>query len=300
MTQRLFLFLVVFLVALLVAGCAVQAEEPPAAEVAADPPEPISAAVVGYAERLSAGDLEGTLAFFEDDAKMYLLGLPPTGTEIYNGKDQIKAMLADNIANHFKMEVEVLSVVDDVVTARTTTWHDFTREIGVAPVEATGIYVIKEGKIATEAWHVSEGSLAKIKAALAEMMPPQPEEPAEPASPVSEMTVTIAGGTCTYEGPSALQAGPVAVTLDIQDLDKEKYALTFFNLDPGKEMADLMASTIGDQPAWTHLLALPNDKKPGEVTEFKVTMNKGPVYGVCWSSPPDLAIGGIGPFTIVE
>ena len=84
-------------------------------------------------------------------------------------------MFEENIASHFKMEVEVLSVVDDVVTARMTTWHDFTREIGVAPVEATGIYVIKDGKIATEAWHVSEGSLAKLKAALAEMMPPEPE-----------------------------------------------------------------------------------------------------------------------------
>ena len=180
-------------------------------------PIPISAAVVGYAERLSVGDLEGTLAYFDDNARMYLLGLPPEGFEMYSSKEQIRTMLEENIANHFKMEVEVLDVVDDVVTARTTTWHDFTREIGVAPLEATGVYVIKDGKITTEAWHVSEESLAKIKSALAKMMPEEPEVEAPTETPVSEMAVTIADGTCTYDGPLALKAGQVAVTMDVQD-----------------------------------------------------------------------------------
>ena len=100
-----------------------------------------------------------------------MLRLPPGGFEILRDKDQIQPMFEENIASQFKMQVEVLSVVDDVVTARTTTWHDFTREIGAAPVEAPKTCVIKDGKIATEAWHVSEGSLAKLKSALAEMMP---------------------------------------------------------------------------------------------------------------------------------
>jgi hypothetical protein len=228
---------------------------------------------------------------------MYLFGLPPTGTELYNGKEQIKAMLEENIANHFKMEVEVLDVDEDVVTARTITWHDFTREIGVAPVEATAVYVIKDGKITTEAWHVSEASLAKIKSALGEL----PSEPAaQAATPASAIKVTIADGACTYEGAPALQAGSVAVTLDVQDRDKDSYLLIFVTLDPDKDFSDLMAATIGDQPSWAHLVAMPNEKKPGESTAFNVTMKKGLVYGICLSEPPELAIGGIGPFTIVE
>jgi hypothetical protein len=111
-------------------------------------------------------DKRRTLAYFHDDANLYLLGLPPGGFEILRGKDQIQPMFEENIACHIKMEVEVLNVVDDVVTARTTTWHDFTREIGAAPVEVPGIYVIRDGKIATEAWHVSEGSLAELKSTL--------------------------------------------------------------------------------------------------------------------------------------
>lgn len=301
MTKRNFFILVVVLSVLLLAGCTALAAAPaPTAEPTPPPPPttaPISAAVVGYAERLSAGDLQGTLAFFDDNARMYLFGLPPTGTELYDGKEQIKAMLEENIANHFKMEVEVLDVDEDVVTARTTTWHDFTREIGVAPLEAIAVYVIKDGKITTEAWHVSAESLAKIKSALGEM-PPEP--PAQAETPVSEIKVTIAGGTCTYEGPLALQAGPVAVTLDVQDQDRDSYLLLFVTLDPGKEFTDLMAATIGDQPSWAHIVALPNEKKPGESTHFNVRMREGPVYGICMSEPPELAIGAIGPFTIVE
>ena len=301
MKKRNFSILVVVLSVLLLAGCTALAAAPlPTAEPTPPPApstEPISAVVVGYAERLSAGDLEGTLAFFDDNARMYLFGLPPTGTDLYNGKEQIKTMLEENIANHFKMEVEVLDVDEDVVTARTTTWHDFTREIGVAPLEATAVYVIKDGKITTEAWHVSEESLAKIKNALGDM-PPEPAAQVE--TPVSEIKVTIAGGACIYEGPPVLQAGSVAVTLDVQDQDRDSYLLLFVTLDAGKDFSDLMAATIGDQPSWAHLVAMPNEKKPGESTQFDVTMKKGPVYGICMSEPPELAIGAIGPFTIVE
>jgi len=293
------------LILIAITGCTVQASAPPPSEELSDPnaapSTPISAPVMGYSERLSAGDLEGALSYFHDDALFYILGLPPGGFEMLSGKDQIQTMFEENIASHFKMEVEVLSVVDDVVTTRTTTWHDFTREIGAAPVEATGVYVIKDGKIVAEAWHVSEVSLAKIKSAMAEVMPEEQEADMPDETPVSEIAVTIANGTCSYAGPLALQAGSVAVTLDVQDLDKEKYALTFFNLEPGRDSTDLMASTIADSPpSWAHLLALPNDKQPGETTEFNVAIKQGPVYGVCWSSPPDLAIGSIGPFSVAE
>jgi limonene-1,2-epoxide hydrolase len=296
--------MILFITVVAVAGCTAQAAGPPPTEKPPALPTvtsaPISAAVVGYAERLSAGDLEGTLAYFDENARMYLLGLPPVGLELYSGKEHIRTMLEDNIANHFKMEVEVLNVDDDVVTAQTTTWHDFTREIGVAPVTATGIYVIKDGKIASEAWHVSEESLAKIKSALAEMMPAEPETEPVSDAPVSEIAVTIAGGTCTYDGPLALQAGKVAVTLDVQDQEKEKYAFTSFNLEADKDFPDLMASTIQTgPPSWAKLLFM-DEARPGEKSQFDITVEEGPVYVVCWSSPPDLAIGAIGPFAVVE
>jgi len=304
MTKRFSLLISVTLGALILAGCTVQAAAPPPAletvEVPSTTSEPVSSAVAGLAERLNAGDLQGALAYYDDDAMFYIFGLPPAGTEIYSGKEQISAVLEENIASHFKMEIEVLSVYNDVVTTRTTTWHDFTRQLGVAPVEATDVYVIKDGKIVTEAWYISEGSLAKLKSALAEAMPAEPEAETPAEAPVSELTVTFAEGTCVYEDSLALQAGSITMTLDIQDLDKEKYAVSAFNLEPGKDFSDLMASTIEDSPpSWADMFTL-RQALPGENSQFEFIVDKGPVYVVCWSSPPDLAIGAIGPFTVVE
>jgi len=73
--------------------------------------------------------------------------------------------------------------------------------------------------------HVSEGSLARLKSALAEMMQADPKVEAPAESPVSE---------------------------------------------------------------------------PAESSELNATIKKGPIYLVCWSSPPNLASGSIGPFSVAE
>jgi len=64
------------------AGCTNQSSQPPS-------PEPISDTVQKMVERMNAGDLEGSLAYFADDAMVYIIGLPPTGMEVYAGKEQI-------------------------------------------------------------------------------------------------------------------------------------------------------------------------------------------------------------------
>ncbi|MGD2050688.1 MAG: hypothetical protein PVH03_14400, partial [Chloroflexota bacterium] len=62
----------ILLVVLIAAGCTSQTVQPAATEEPPAPPTvttvPISAAVLGYAERLNAGDLEGSLAYFNDNA----------------------------------------------------------------------------------------------------------------------------------------------------------------------------------------------------------------------------------------
>jgi hypothetical protein len=59
------------------------------------------------------------------------------------------------------------------------------------------------------------------------------------------MTVTIADGSCVADNPQTLKAGEVMVTLDVVDKDKDLYALILFHLDEGKDLPDLVASTVG-------------------------------------------------------
>jgi hypothetical protein len=278
------------------------ATQPPPTEVPVMQATPTanlpSATVMGMVERMNAGDLEGALAYWADDAVVYFFGLPPTGTEIYRGKEQFRPVFEENVSSHLQWEVDISSVVGDEVNARAKTWHDFTRQLGVAPLEATEVYLIKDGKIVTYAWTLTEDSLARLKPALAEVMPPEP--PAVPSSenPASEMKVTISEGTCTYDGPMTLQAGKIQVTMDVKDQDKTLYALTFFNLDPDKDFMDLIAATVRPSPpSWSDLLSI-QELAPGKSQTYSFTVEEGPVYLVCWSQPPDLPIGAVGPFAV--
>jgi hypothetical protein len=263
---------------------------------------PLAAVVMGAAERYNAGDLEGLMAYWADDAIFYMFGMPPTGSEIAKGKDQVRAVFEENIANHSRWEVEISSVVGDVVNIRSKNWHDFTRQIGVAPLEANAVFVIKDGKIASHTWTLTEDSAVRLKTALAEAMAAEPQvepEAAAPAeTPASELTVILSGGTCSYDGPLALQTGEVQVTVDVRDRDRQAYAVTFLTLEPGKDFTDLMAATMGPgQPLWARLLHY-QEVGPGESQTYNITVAEGPVYAVCWSKPPDVPIGNIGPFTV--
>ncbi len=290
--------------ALCLAGCAAPATQPPATPVAvpvtggekAD--NPLAQVVLDMVERLNAGDLEGSLGYFADDAITYFVGLPPTGMEIYRGKDGIRPIWDDCIKNHFKMEVEIVSVSGEVVNARSKTWHDFTRQLGVAPNEFIEAYVVKDGKIALYSSTITGEALAKFKPALAAVMPPEPTAAPSTDTPVSEITVMIADGTCSYTGSLVLQAGEIKVNVDASAETQKAYGLTFFNLKADKDLLDLMAATSESvPPAWSNMLT-EWQVGPGASRTYSFTAKQGPLYLVCWSKPPDLAVGNVGPFEV--
>ena len=66
------------------------------------------------------------------------------------GQDEIRATFEENIANNSRWEVAIDQVKGDTVRAHSKNWHDFTRQIGAAPLEANTIYVIEDGKIVSE------------------------------------------------------------------------------------------------------------------------------------------------------
>jgi ketosteroid isomerase-like protein len=247
---------------------------------------------------MNAGDIEGSLAYFADDAVAYIIGLPPTGMEVYAGKEQIRALWQDSVDNHFQWETEITSANGDIVMVRAKTWHDFTRQLEVAPLEYVDVYEVKDGKITTYGTTITAGALAEFMPAFEEVVPPEDPVPST-EEPVSEMTVTIAGGTCAIDHPAPFQAGEIKVTLNIKDQDKDLYALTLFNLEEGKDLLDLMASTAGIPPSWADILLM-EELEPGKNATYTFTVEKGPVYLICWSKPPDLPIGNAGPIEVRE
>jgi hypothetical protein len=297
--SRILVLLVILTLGL--AGCSPAAQlapEPtPTVPPAVEPdPQTISNMVQDMVARMNAGDVEGSLAYFADDAMVYVIGLPPTGMEVYAGKEQIRALWEDSLANHFQWEPEIKSVGGNIVNVKAKTWHDFTRQLGVAPLEYIDVYEVTDGKITTYGTTITADALARFMPAFEEAVPLEPAAPST-EKPVSEMAVVIEGGTCTLTNPAPLQAGEIKVTLDIKDLNKELYALTIFNLSQDKDMLDLMASTAGMPPAWANDLMMA-EPKPGTYNTFTFTVEKGPVYMICWSQPPVLPIGNAGPIEV--
>ncbi len=254
--------------------------------------------ILKMVERLNAGDVEGSLAYFADDATTYLMGFPPTGIEVYNGKEQINILWQDSRANHFVWEVEVESVDGDLVFVKTKTWHDFTRELGVAPLEYQDVYQVIDGKIQTYGSWLTEEALVRFKIAFNAAIPPEPTTEPFSGEPGTELTVTISKNTCSTKRPSALKAGEIKVTWNVNDQDKNKYALTLFTLDPDKDILDLMVSTFGQPPSWVDMIYI-EELGPGESEVYSVKITEGPLYLICWSQPPDLPIGNSGPILVV-
>jgi hypothetical protein len=262
-------------------------------------PQTVSDVVLAMVDSMNAGDIEGSLAYFANDAMAYIIGLPPTGMEVYAGKEQIHALWQDSIANHFQWEVDITFTEDNIVYVKAKTWHDFTRQLGVAPLEYSDVYEVKDGKITDYGTTITADALARFKPAFAEVMPPDEPAALSTEQSVSEMTVTIVGGTCTIDNPGPLQAGEIKVTLNIKDQNKDLYALTMFNLDVDKDILDLMASTVGMPPSWADILLIA-EQEPDTSKIYNINVEKGPVYMICWSKPPDLPIGNAGPIEVSQ
>jgi len=283
-----------------VIGCSGQtAPTDPAPAIQPEPDSPTASEIVQeMITRMNAGDVEGSLAYFADDSVAYIIGLPPTGMEVYAGKEQIRALWQDSVDNHFQWETEITSVDGNIVLVQAKTWHDFTRQLEVAPLEYIDVYEVKDGKITTYGTTIAADALARFMPAFAEVVPLEDPAPST-EQPISEMTVTIAGGTCAIDNPAPLQAGETKVTLNIKDQNKDLYALTLFNLSEDKDILDLMATTTGMPPSWADMLLM-EELESGKSATYTFTVEKGPVYLICWSSPPDLPIGNAGPIEVRE
>lgn len=266
--------------------------------------DPASVVVLTMIERVNAEDYAGAAELVADDMMAYLIGMPPTGMEIYWGKEQFQAFLeACCTGQNFEWELMPQRVEDGVVYAESKTWMDFTRELGVAPNIWHELFQVKDGKITLYVSTITEESLARFKPAIFEAIPelatavqPPPETD---DLPVSEVNVTITNHTCTYDGPMTFQEGELIVNVAVQDQRFDNYAVTFFTLDEGKDLIDLMASTYNPgPPSWSDTVFL-KELGPGDNQSYEgLYVKEGLLYMVCWGGSPDIAIGNAGPFTV--
>jgi len=95
-----------------------------------------------------------------------LIGSPPGQPDTYAGKQQLRGWFGSLFAEHFEIQEELIQAEGDTLTVKALTWSDPTRNLGIAPLEATEVYVFKNGKIASLTWTISPESQAKLQAAM--------------------------------------------------------------------------------------------------------------------------------------
>lgn len=299
MNYRLYPFIMVIII---LSACTAPATQSPATPTIAPQPSPTenpnTAIVLDMVAKLNTGDVEGSLACFAEDARTYFVGMPPTGMEFYDSREALRPTWEFCVNDHFRWEVNVESAEGNVIVAHSKTWLDFTTQLGVAPNDFLEVFVVEDGKIILYSSTMTEQALTEFRPALAEVMPPEPTPDLSAVVPGEELTVTFTGGTCTFAGSLVLKAGELQVNWVVNDMDKEKYALALFTLDDGKDLIDLMSSTIhSNPPAWSDMVFI-KEINPGGRDSRAITVNPGKIYGVCFSKPPDLAIGNFGPLVV--
>ena len=112
---------------------------PPTPTPANPADDPNARIVLDMVAKLNAGDVDGSLAYFSEEAMSYFMGLPPTGIEYYRGGEGLRPMWEYCVSDNFEWKVEITQVDRNIVYAKAQTWLDFTRQLRPAKVsEVTG------------------------------------------------------------------------------------------------------------------------------------------------------------------
>src|SRR5688572_17238196 len=131
------------------------------------PTDPVSVFVT-YLRAVSAGDVEGALALFADDAVLTIIPPPPGTSGHWVGKEAIREQLVYGKENGVKGEpIGAPQVEGNRVTARSKVTNRFFLEWGVAPVQFTSEAVIQNGKLTSFTNTMDPSERERVAAAAA-------------------------------------------------------------------------------------------------------------------------------------
>jgi hypothetical protein len=131
------------------------------------PNEIVLAATQGWSsENVDETQIDAMLAYFADDAVFKMVGMPTGIPSTFSGKEAIREAYVGWLPLHPRLQVEIQNVDGETVTANTRYWSDMMTSLGVAPLEGTDVYIIKDGKIQSETWTLTTESSMKLLAAM--------------------------------------------------------------------------------------------------------------------------------------
>ncbi len=167
------LVVIAIVLSFLIAGCSssvtpVAPTQPPPAQ--GKDPETVLKAIT---EALNKKDAETATALLADDVIQTLIPAP-SGTGIYKGKDAMRARFKEVVAGNPIHKLTNCQTSGDKVTCAATYSDDSTRPLGF-DLEFKVDAVVQNGLLKTVTWTLTDASLAKMQAAMAEAQKKSPE-----------------------------------------------------------------------------------------------------------------------------
>jgi hypothetical protein len=128
-------------------------------------PEPRSDVVVHAAiDAWNGGDVGALRELYADDAEVCF---PDWGAECTTGADEVAIWIEELVAASFLVEPESIEVEGETVTVVAKVWVDPTRELGIAPLVTTDVYIVRDEKIVGQTSTLTKESAAKLAEAMA-------------------------------------------------------------------------------------------------------------------------------------
>ena len=142
---------------------------PAQAQEDGEAPAPVGVEAIFRAayDALNAGDAEGNMAFYAQDAVSVALPPPPGSTGVTVGYDAMLEATKEFVSRNLHIEFLDFHANGDSATFTALVTEDVFTDLGVAPMELSGTTTVQNGKIILETWVMRPESFAKFMAAIA-------------------------------------------------------------------------------------------------------------------------------------
>jgi hypothetical protein len=149
-----------------------------------------------WVEALNAGDIDAALSYLADDAVVQILPPAPGTSGVFTGKGEIRGWYEAVVGQHGETALSDCQVDGETVNCVNTYAEDSFRSLGIDSVVGEWVAVVREGKLQSYTFTMSDASLAALMAA---MTPPVMPETGGLALPIP-IVVAILGGLIGISG----------------------------------------------------------------------------------------------------
>jgi hypothetical protein len=153
--------------------------------------EPDAMSVINaWLEALNAGDIDAALSYLADDAVVQIVPAAPGTSGVFSGKGEIRGWYETLLAQHGEGTLSDCQVDGENVTCVNTYAEDSLRSLGLDSIVGPWVAVVREGKLQSYTFAMSDESLAAMMAAMTPAAMPETGGSAFPTYAV----VAILGG----------------------------------------------------------------------------------------------------------